>query len=99
MVLSLYLKKFVQVIGTNHSIFYIGTTRCTVFLQTQSGLLLHSVFNYTFIQYLFFLNFNFHNSFSKCNTIYPGGWASHSRYALLGSLRTACANDFICRLF
>jgi len=85
---KLIFKEVVQVLGTNHSIFTIAPLVALVFADAI-WFIITFIFNYTFIQYLFSLILIFMILSANAIPFILGGWASHSRYALLGALRTA----------
>lgn len=85
---KLIFKEVVQVLGTNHSIFTLAPLVAMVFADAI-WFIITFVFNYTFIQYIFSLILIFMILSANAIPFILGGWSSHSRYALLGSLRTA----------
>jgi len=85
---KLVFKEVTQVLGTNHTIFTVAPLVALVFADSI-WFILTFLFDYSFIQYIFSLILIFVVLSANALPFILGGWASHSRYALLGALRTA----------
>jgi len=85
---KLVFKEITSVLGTNHTIFTLAPLMALTFSDVL-WLIITLNANYVFVQYIASLVLILLILSINAIPFILGGWASHSRYALLGALRTA----------